>query len=244
LAKVPAWQIYQEQVASYLRSLGFEAETDVSITGVRGVHAIDVVARFKQAGLNVLWIIECKLWNRPVSKAHVLTLTSIVGDVGADRGLVLSESGFQAGAVAATNLSNTTLTSLSQMRENTAGELREIRIQATEDEADDYRVRFLGLANAERKSSSVVLRFPKGIDGTVAIGFAGRLSFLINGLKEARRDRWPIAYVRITADMPVDAHSFDELQQANRDLLDYAKRGASGAGGDIRRPFGGFYAGR
>lgn len=49
----------------------------------RGSHDVDVFVSFERAGVVVNWIIECKHWKRPVDKSHVLTLRSIVEDVGA-----------------------------------------------------------------------------------------------------------------------------------------------------------------
>ena len=49
-------------------------------------------------GFEVTWIVECKYWQTPVNKLHVLALREIVTDTGADRGILLSESGFQVDA--------------------------------------------------------------------------------------------------------------------------------------------------
>jgi hypothetical protein len=50
------------------------------------VHKADVSARIALAGVNVLWIAECKLWNRAVPKEKVSALKDIVKDLDADRG--------------------------------------------------------------------------------------------------------------------------------------------------------------
>ena len=63
------------------------------------VHAIDVAARRTVAGVDLLWIVECKYWNKPVDMGAVRDLRSLVLDLGADRGLLMSESGFQSGAI-------------------------------------------------------------------------------------------------------------------------------------------------
>lgn len=64
----PAWKKYQEAAAAYYRELGLSAETDETIVGARGNHAVDVVVRGYRAGVNFLWIVECKWWNRRVPK--------------------------------------------------------------------------------------------------------------------------------------------------------------------------------
>lgn len=111
-----AWREYQEQAAALFRELGFDVQTDLRILGARGSHDIDVYVSFERAGLVVNWIIECKHWKRPVDKAHVLTLRSIVEDVGADRGILLSESGAQSGALAVTHRSNVHVTSIANLK--------------------------------------------------------------------------------------------------------------------------------
>jgi restriction system protein len=70
----PAWKDYQEEAASYFRSLGLEAETDVSLKGVRTTHDLDVVVKSRHVGFEVIWLVECKNWKLPVSKLHVLAL--------------------------------------------------------------------------------------------------------------------------------------------------------------------------
>lgn len=118
--KVEVWRQYQEAVAAFFRTLGMQADTDVTLIGVRARHDADVLVRFMASGVTVTWIVECKQLNRPVSKSAVLTLESIVRDVGADRGLLVSESGFQAGAILASNQANITLTSLHELKDSTA----------------------------------------------------------------------------------------------------------------------------
>jgi hypothetical protein len=113
-----AWHDYQERAADFFRDLGMDANVDESVEGVRGQHDVDVVVRASRAGIQQLWIIECKWWRRSVSKVHVSALAHIVQDVGADRGIMLSEKGFQAGAIRLASSSNITLTSLADLNES------------------------------------------------------------------------------------------------------------------------------
>lgn len=85
------WQGYQEEAACFFRSLGLDASTDVTIAGVRTNHDIDVVVKSHHAGFDITWLVECKHWKTRVSKLHVLALREIVADVGADRGILLSD---------------------------------------------------------------------------------------------------------------------------------------------------------
>jgi len=93
----PAWKTYQEEAAAPFCSLGGDASTSEVLEGARGKHEIDVAVRTRRAGIGQLWVVECKYWKRRVGKDRVLVLAEVVADLGADRGLLLSESGFQAG---------------------------------------------------------------------------------------------------------------------------------------------------
>lgn len=105
----PDWQKYQEETRDFFLSQGCKAETDVRIKGVRSYHNIDVFVTFQRYGITCRWIVECKLWARKVPKEKVEILKSIVNETGADRGLIISEEGFQSGAEDAAMNSNITL---------------------------------------------------------------------------------------------------------------------------------------
>jgi hypothetical protein len=109
------WSDYQEEVAKFFRSIGLQADTNVTLEGVRTSHDIDVVVRTNHVGFGLLWLVECKHWKTAVSKLHVLALREIVSDLGADRGILMSESGFQSGAQEAAQLTNVQLTSLAEL---------------------------------------------------------------------------------------------------------------------------------
>ncbi len=86
-----AWKEYQEEAASFFRSLGLDASTDVTVDGVRTTHDIDVLVKSHHVGFEITWVVECKHWKSRVSKLHVLALREIVADAGADRGILLSD---------------------------------------------------------------------------------------------------------------------------------------------------------
>src|SRR5476649_2559669 len=103
ITMMPPWKEYQQEAADFFRSLGLTASTDITLQGVRTTHDIDVLVTIDVAGFDVRWIVECKYWKTAVTKLHVLALREIVSDLGADRGIVLCEMGFQKGAVEAAN---------------------------------------------------------------------------------------------------------------------------------------------
>ena len=121
------WKEYQEQAAEFFRSLGLNAETDVCVSGARAKHDVDVMVSFDRFGIAGRWIVECKLWSSRVPKEKVLALQAIVQDVGADKGILLSETGFQAGAVASAQSTNIMLADLATLQEIAADEIEGMR---------------------------------------------------------------------------------------------------------------------
>ncbi len=115
------WEHYQHRTAELLGQLGFTTKVNDPLRAPNGVvHRVDVSARMVVAGVPMLWVTECKLWNRAVTKEKVSALKDIVTDLGADRGLLISEKGFQSGAVRLAAAKNITLSSLDELRANAA----------------------------------------------------------------------------------------------------------------------------
>src|SRR5690242_13797794 len=133
------WRQLQDQTAEFFRSLGCEAEVEASIAGARAEHRIDVWVRFMKFGLETKWVIECKDWNSSVPKEKVLALRSIVEDLGADRGVLLSAAGFQPGAVRAAEKTNITLTDLDGLRETAREDLVAFVVHQLETRAIELR---------------------------------------------------------------------------------------------------------
>ncbi len=117
------WRQYQHDAAALFRKMGFDATVEETLVGARASHDVDVVVRLTIAGVSVLWIVECKLWKSSVRKEQVMTLVQIAQDVGADRAILLSESGFQAGALMAVRSTNVTLTNLEELAEVAADDI-------------------------------------------------------------------------------------------------------------------------
>jgi restriction system protein len=47
---VPDWKQYQEEAAAFFRGLGLDAQTDVTVQGVRTTHEIDVFVTSHHVG--------------------------------------------------------------------------------------------------------------------------------------------------------------------------------------------------
>jgi hypothetical protein len=129
VARKVAWREYQEEAAQFYRSLGMVTRVDAPLDGARGHHKVDVLVEFERIGINHRWVVECKLWKRRIPKERVLILQGVVSDVGADRGFLLSEVGFQSGAVTAARFANVTLTNLADLRENAGLDAQNARLK-------------------------------------------------------------------------------------------------------------------
>lgn len=182
-----AWQQYQREAAQFFRSLGLSAETDITLQGVRTKHDIDVVVKSKHVGFEVLWLVECKHWKSPVSKLHVLGLREIVNDLGADRGILLCETGFQAGAVEAASLTNIQVTSLASMSIETRQDISAMRLRELYDRVERSNDRYWALDKSYR--IAVGLRHEVG-----EMGYSGDhvISFCRELLSQAFRGLYPI----------------------------------------------------
>ena len=121
------WRQYQERTASLFRSLGYKADVEAKLNGARARHVIDVLVTLTIGGVEIRWIVECKHWRKRVSKLHTVALAEIVKDVGADRAFLLSEFGFQSGAISAARYTNISLTSLEELKSAAFDTLRQIR---------------------------------------------------------------------------------------------------------------------
>jgi hypothetical protein len=144
------WQDYQNEVATFFRSLGLIAQTDLTLQGVRTTHDVDVVVRSQHVGFTITWIVECKHWKRRVTKLHVLALREIVADLGADRGILLSEAGFQSGAVEAANLTNVHVNSLATLQIQAETEVIAMRLRELFDRVENCRQRYWDIPKSVR----------------------------------------------------------------------------------------------
>ncbi len=192
---VARWREYQEEAAALFRSLKLEAKTDERLDGVRGMHDVDVVVRSRRAGLEQLWVVECKWRRRRVEKLHVTALAEIVRDVGADRGVLLSEVGFQAGAVRMANRSNVTLTSLAELREEAAEEMLTLRLGESRLRLAHLRERLGTVGSMQRHGSTAVSVSYRAAPGRWdATKLYAAVSIAEEGLQRAEMGRWPAPY--------------------------------------------------
>lgn len=181
------WRQYQEQTAVFFRRLGCEADVEAKVPGARAEHKIDVWVRFKKFGLEIKWVIECKHWNSAVTKEKVLVLRSVVEDVGADKGILISVAGYQSGAVRASEKTNITLTDLDGLKETAKEYLLSSLLHKIETRAIELKYSLLELYGSEQTSpNSWTSRPLPGIDGSIVCKTIGGLALLEFGFDRVR----------------------------------------------------------
>jgi len=94
------WRHFQDQVAEILNLIpGCVARVNQPVHGTRiGTVRVDVLAELRSNGFVFRVIVECKFWRRPIPQEKVFSLNTVVEDIGADRGYLISEIGVQSGA--------------------------------------------------------------------------------------------------------------------------------------------------
>lgn len=224
VARTEAWHRYQREAARLFEQLGFATTLDAHLEGARAEHDVDVLVEFRRAGVDHSWVVECKLWKRRIPKSAVLTLQRIVGDVGADRGILLSESGPQPGAVTATRYSNITLTNLEDLRRNAEVDLFDFRLgQLFRRYAEaEEKLRRLGLTTVGRPPLGSGLRVKPGMDWDGVLACQARLSAVQFGVTRARTGHFPAPYdLDLKTEQYLDAEDLESfLNGAEQTLSD------------------------
>jgi hypothetical protein len=102
------WQDLETTVGRILTECGYDVEVQKNVKLARGDVDVDVWADDHSSPPNVI-AVECKLWKAAVPKNVVHAFRQVVGDSGANTGLLVSAGGFQDGAVEAAAYSNVRL---------------------------------------------------------------------------------------------------------------------------------------
>lgn len=206
------WKQYQEDAANFFRKLGLKAYVEYQLEGVRGSHKIDVYAEGSYHGIDFKWVVECKAWKTNVPKEKIMALSAIIQDVGADRGFLLSEIGFQSGAIRSASKSNITLTSLKDL------------ILCTENELTDAAVGKLAwrLHKARTRLRDIKKKYYDDEHYPPTMEPLGKLSILELALMDALEGVYPNVYY-VKNDIRYEAHSLDELLTKADELISYAE---------------------
>jgi len=215
------WREYQQETAKFFRSLGYDVTIEEKLKGARGEHKADVVSRFGRHGFKCLWVIECKLWSSNVPKEKVLALQSIIEDVGADKGIILSEKGFQSGCFACAQRTNIFLSSLSELRKTHQEDLHHVFV-------DSMLIPVERAASRARKLAPLIL--PGGellLDTKFPVHLVGRIEIFEMALQRYRDGdgRFPIHFgLGDDGNTRTLAYSQDDIIEEQKKLLDRINR--------------------
>src|SRR3972149_3192806 len=98
----PKWKKFEAFVANIQEYLTPHAKVTQNefIMGKSGVNRqIDVVVRYNLGQFNMLIVIDCKDWKKPVDIGDIGSFTDLVEDVGANKGAIVCNAGFTSGAL-------------------------------------------------------------------------------------------------------------------------------------------------
>jgi len=116
-SKIPEnWQNLQIEVARILMESGFEVEVEKSVASSRGIIEIDVYAKEVVKGRKYSIACECKHWKSKIPQSVIHGFRTVVTEIGANVGYVVSLNGFQSGAYTASDLTNLELVTWEQFQ--------------------------------------------------------------------------------------------------------------------------------
>ena len=111
------WQDLQNHVANILRECGLTVEVEKTVATVRGEVEIDVYAEEMIKGRKHTILCECKHWKSRVPQSVIHGFRTVVADIGANIGYLISMNGFQAGSFSAAELTNIELVTWEQFQD-------------------------------------------------------------------------------------------------------------------------------
>src|SRR4051794_18349245 len=117
-SKTPGtWQELQSDVAAILNDCGFSVEVEKTVRSVRGFVEIDVYGEEDINGRKHKIACECKHWQANVPQAVIHSFRTVVADIGANVGYLISSGGFQSGSFTAAELTNLELFTWEQFQD-------------------------------------------------------------------------------------------------------------------------------
>ncbi len=213
------WREYQQQIASFFRELGCEVKVDAKIQGARSLHNIDVWVKFKRFGLEHKWVIECKLYNRRVPKEKVLILREIVDDIGAHRGILISEKGCQSGAHVAVQSTSIDILTHSELRSMAKADLLWAIFNRLEEKTLtlQHSISSELFFKSEKHVSGGVKSYSSqlrpGVDMEKVFTYGGKVSVLKMGMEQVRLGIFPalVGFSQPPEERKIFAHDLEDF---------------------------------
>jgi restriction endonuclease len=134
------WQQLEELVADILRESGTTVQRQVRLPLPRGAVDVDVLAEETTQGITHRIICECKNWRTNVPREVVHAFRTVMQETGANRGYIVSRTGFQQGAIAAAHATNVELVTFAQFQKLYFTRWITRRCRAIEDAIGNFNV--------------------------------------------------------------------------------------------------------
>lgn len=112
-----SWTDLQDRVAQVFSEMGCQADVGVTVVLPRGKVQLDVAVRDTSTAPHSLYVCECKHWRNRIPKSTVHAFRTVVSELGANRGFLISRNGFQDGAKEAAQFTNIDLMSWREFEE-------------------------------------------------------------------------------------------------------------------------------
>jgi hypothetical protein len=111
------WSELEDVVADILRECGMDVQQQANVPLPRGSVDLDVLAEEIVDGIRSRIICECKNWRTNVPREKVHAFRTVMDETGANRGYIISRTGFQQGAIEAAASTNVELLTFAQFQE-------------------------------------------------------------------------------------------------------------------------------
>lgn len=111
------WNDLQNEVGRLLEECGFTVEIEKKVQTVRGEVELDVYAQEEVKGRKYSIACECKHWKARIPQNVVHGFRTVIADIGANAGYIVSLAGFQEGAYKAAELTNTELVTWPELQD-------------------------------------------------------------------------------------------------------------------------------
>jgi len=134
------WRDLENSVADILRECGMAVQQQIHLSLPRGAVDIDVMAEDTDHGITHRIICECKNWRTNVPQEKVHAFRTIMQETGANRGYIISRTGFQAGAHEAAHATNIELVTYAEFQERYFEKWLKARLWAIEHSIGNFNV--------------------------------------------------------------------------------------------------------
>lgn len=111
------WKELETLTYQLFSEIGCQCERQKYLKTPRGSTIVDLYVKDFVSSPSLIYICECKHWNRKIPKTVVHSLRTVVLESGANRGYLISKKGFQSGAHDAAKDTNIELVSWAQLQE-------------------------------------------------------------------------------------------------------------------------------